>query len=206
MRDYFGKPLATTSRQPAVFRNFVSRLSQTFFWISKWLVAAVVLAGLLLFGIVYLLRQGIDLDTFLNYFALGLLVFVVVTLFYGIIAIHDVPYEIAKKRDHPHQDAIHAAGWVSLFTLHALWPFLWIWAMLYRPDRGWGMQQAQGSEASSEQTDRLEELFSRVQALERQLKTQHPREHIKLTDEPRPLKARPTPQEVELVEAASEKK
>lgn len=77
-------------------------------------------------------------DPFLNYFALGLLIFVIVVLFYGIIAIHDVPYLISKKRDHPHQDAIHAAGWVSLFTLHALWPFLWIWAMAYRPQRGWG--------------------------------------------------------------------
>ena len=86
-------------------------------------------------------HSGIDFDTFLNYFALGLLIFVLITLFYGIIAIHDMPYEIAKHRDHPHQDAIHAAGWVSLFTLHALWPFLWIWAMLYRPDRGWGIKQ-----------------------------------------------------------------
>ncbi len=77
-------------------------------------------------------------DPFLNYFALFLLIFVVVVLFYGIIAIHDIPYMIAEARDHPHQDAIHAAGWVSLFTLHALWPFLWIWAMAYRPERGWG--------------------------------------------------------------------
>ena len=75
---------------------------------------------------------------FLDYFALGLMFFVLITIFYAIIAIHDIPYEIAKHRDHPHQDAIHAAGWVSLFTLHALWPFLWIWAMTYRPDRGWG--------------------------------------------------------------------
>src|SRR5213593_1082877 len=76
-------------------------------------------------------------DPFLNYFALGILIFVVVVLFYGIIAIHDIPHIIAKSRDHPHQDAIHAAGWVSLFTLHALWPFLWIWAMAYRPERLW---------------------------------------------------------------------
>src|SRR5690606_9136691 len=54
------------------------------------------------------------------------------------IAIHDIPYEIAKSRQHPHQDAIHIAGWVSLFTLHVIWPFLWIWATLYRTDRGWG--------------------------------------------------------------------
>nr|WP_153917351.1 DUF3302 domain-containing protein [Pseudomonas sp. JG-B] len=77
-------------------------------------------------------------DGILDYFALGVLFFVVIVLFYGIIVLHDIPYEISKRRNHPHQDAIHAAGWVSLFTLHALWPFLWIWAMLYRPDRGWG--------------------------------------------------------------------
>jgi hypothetical protein len=76
---------------------------------------------------------------FLDYFALGVLAFVVV-LFYGIIAIHDIPYEMAKRRNHPQQDAIHVAGWISLFTLQAIWPFLWIWATLYREDRGWGFQ------------------------------------------------------------------
>lgn len=75
---------------------------------------------------------------FLSFFALGIIIFVFVTLAYGIIAIHDIPYNIAKGRDHPHQDAIHAAGWASLFTLHAIWPFLWIWATIYRPERGYG--------------------------------------------------------------------
>lgn len=74
---------------------------------------------------------------FLNYFALGVLIFVFLVIFYGIIAIHDIPYLIAKKRNHPHADAIHTAGWVSLFTLHVIWPFLWIWATLYQPERGW---------------------------------------------------------------------
>ena len=70
-------------------------------------------------------------DPFLNYFALGLLVFVVIVIFYGIIAIHDIPAKIAEARHHPHADAIHAAGWVSLFTLHVLWPSFW-----YRRARG----------------------------------------------------------------------
>ncbi|UTV30783.1 DUF3302 domain-containing protein [Photobacterium atrarenae] len=83
---------------------------------------------------------------FLDYFALGVLVFVAIFLFYGIIALHDIPYEIAKKRNHPHQDAIHYAGWVSLFTLHVLWPFLWIWATLWREDRGWGFTQIQNEQ------------------------------------------------------------
>jgi hypothetical protein len=78
---------------------------------------------------------------FLDYFALGLLIFVALVIFYGIIVIHDIPYEIALERDHPHADAIHVAGWVSLFTLHAIWPFLWIWSTLWRKDRGWGFSK-----------------------------------------------------------------
>lgn len=104
-------------------------------------------------------------DPFLNYFALGVLIFVVVVLFYGIIAIHDIPHIIAKSRNHPHQDAIHAAGWVSLFTLHVLWPFLWIWAMAYRPERGWGFGSGSGGQLLASE---LEELRRRVAQLEAQ--------------------------------------
>ncbi len=78
----------------------------------------------------------------LDFFALGILIVISITLLYAIIGIHDIPYNMAKKRNHPHQDAIHTAGWVSLFLLHALWPFLWIWATMYRPDRGWGLMNA----------------------------------------------------------------
>ncbi|EDL55532.1 MULTISPECIES: DUF3302 domain-containing protein [Vibrio] len=86
----------------------------------------------------------------LDYFALFLVFFVFITIFYGIIVIHDIPYEIAHKRNHPHQDAIHVAGWVSLFTLHAIWPFLWIWATLYKPGTGWGFTQQQKLQLESE--------------------------------------------------------
>lgn len=110
-------------------------------------------------------------DPFLNYFALGILIFVVVVLFYGIIAIHDIPHIIAKSRNHPHQDAIHAAGWVSLFTLHALWPFLWIWAMAYRPDRGWGFGTSSGGEQPPQLATELEGLRSRIAVLEEKLGT-----------------------------------
>ena len=78
----------------------------------------------------------------IDFFALGILIVISITLVYAIIGIHDIPYNMAKKRNHPHQDAIHTAGWVSLFLLHALWPFLWIWATMYRPDRGWGLMNA----------------------------------------------------------------
>ena len=104
-------------------------------------------------------------DPFLNYFALGLLLFVVVVIFYGVIAIHDIPAKIAEARHHPHADAIHAAGWVSLFTLHVLWPFLWIWAMAYRPERGWGFSGT-GAQPSIN-TNEIEELRRRVAELEK---------------------------------------
>ena len=144
-------------------RDRVLRFSEARFWISKWVVAAAIFVVILLAGIYLLATSNIDFDTFLNYFALGLLIFVLVTLFYGIIAIHDIPHVIAKSRNHPHQDAIHAAGWVSLFTLHALWPFLWIWAMAYRPDRGWGFGAA-GPPPSL--AGEIEELRRRVAILE----------------------------------------
>ena len=104
-------------------------------------------------------------DPFLNYFALGLLVFVVVVIFYGVIAIHDIPAKIAEARHHPHQDAIHAAGWVSLFTLHVLWPFLWIWAMAYRPDRGWGISDK--NTASADVVNEIGDLRRRISELEK---------------------------------------
>ncbi len=101
----------------------------------------------------------------LEYVALVILILVVLILFYGIIVIHDIPYEIAVKRNHPHQDVLHVAGWVSLFTLHVLWPFLWIWAMLYREDRGWGIDTS-GSTSDESLGSRLDALEARLADLE----------------------------------------
>ncbi len=110
----------------------------------------------------------------LDYIALGIFIAVLITLLYAIIGIHDIPYEIAKKRKHPHQDAIHAAGWLSLFLLHTLWPFLWIWATLYRPERGWGMLSDNSEVPVSTQgnsTRELAALQARVTVLEQKLES-----------------------------------
>ncbi len=104
---------------------------------------------------------------FLDYVALFLLVFTIIVIFYGVIAIHDIPYEIAVKRNHPHCDAIHVAGWVSLFTLHVIWPFLWIWATLWREDRGWGLQHLEDEQHHLEA--QYSELSARLAALESRL-------------------------------------
>jgi hypothetical protein len=104
---------------------------------------------------------------FLDYVALVLLIFVALVIFYGIIVIHDIPYEIAKERDHPHQDAIHVSGWVSLFTLHAIWPFLWIWATLWRKERGWGFHRLE--EEQHDLHHRLEQLVDEVSTLKQEI-------------------------------------
>jgi len=110
---------------------------------------------------------------FLDYFALFMTLFVAVFLFYAIIVIHDIPYEISKKRNHPHQDAIHVAGWVSLFTLHVLWPFLWIWSTLYREDRGWGFSSSGVTETevkpNHELENKVQALSEKIDALQRVL-------------------------------------
>ncbi|QUJ66579.1 DUF3302 domain-containing protein [Photobacterium sp. GJ3] len=120
---------------------------------------------------------------FLDYFALGLLIFVALVLFYGIIAIHDIPYEIAKEREHPHQDAIHYAGWVSLFTLHALWPFLWIWATLWRKERGWGFQQVHEEQILLQ--SQITKMEAQIQQLQTELTTlKHPHTHANTDTNP----------------------
>ncbi|MBN8459044.1 MAG: DUF3302 domain-containing protein [Verrucomicrobia bacterium] len=101
----------------------------------------------------------------LSIFALILLIFVVLCLAYGMIIIHDIPYHIALKRQHPHADAIHVAGWVSLFTLHAIWPFLWIWATVYTPERGYGTGKVPPNSADG-LAKRVTELEERLAALE----------------------------------------
>ena len=102
----------------------------------------------------------------LEYVALGILIFASVTVFYGIIVVHDIPYEIAVHRNHPHQDAIHVAGWISLIFMGAIWPFLWIWATLYREDRGWGMVRGDPVGSDESLAERLSMLEQRLARLE----------------------------------------
>ena len=95
--------------------------------------------------------------TTLDWVTLGIWVFVIIVMVYGIIAIHDIPASVARKRNHPHTDAIEAAGWVSLFLMHALWPFLWIWAYYYKPE----LEDQKNSEIKKLE-DRLDEMQKRI--------------------------------------------
>ncbi len=114
----------------------------------------------------------------LEYIALGIMIFVGVVFFYGVIAVHDIPYEIAKKRGHPHLEAIHYAGWISMFTLHAIWPFLWIWATIYHADRGYGFSEVSAKTADIVEKYEvgLQELNRRIAQLEKKAEELAPKE------------------------------
>jgi hypothetical protein len=86
------------------------------------------------------------------------------TIVYGMVAMCSIPHRIAQKRNHPHQDAIYVAGWFSLFVLHVLEPFLWIWASMYDPQRGWGFSGNAPADPATEKE--LAELRARIAALE----------------------------------------
>ena len=121
----------------------------------------------------------------LDYVALGILIFVCITIIYGIIFIHDIPYEIAKKRNHPHMDAIHTAGWVSLFLMHTIWPFLWIWATLYKPGLGWGIARSAGLGETGSQGATSEDMKNRLIKLEQEqitLQDKYTQNMTKLTE------------------------
>ncbi|OIN29039.1 DUF3302 domain-containing protein [Vibrio barjaei] len=101
----------------------------------------------------------------LDYASLAILFVVLLILIYGLIILHDIPYEIAKKRNHPHADAIHVAGWISLFFLHVMWPVLWVWATMYDADK----QQWLGAR-SAHSDKQYQALVERIDALEKSIK------------------------------------
>jgi hypothetical protein len=105
---------------------------------------------------------------FLEYLALGLLLLIVTGLFYVFMYIHDIPYEMAEKRHHPQKEAIYWGCWLSLFTLHVLWPFLFLWAVS-KPGkvelaRGDGSGDSLGDGDTANEVRQLREQLASLQA------------------------------------------
>lgn len=65
---------------------------------------------------------------FLDYFSLFILVMGLTMVVMAFMWLHEYPTRIAHENKHPQEEAIHWACWLSLFTLHALWPFIFLWA------------------------------------------------------------------------------
>ncbi|MEN8137461.1 MAG: DUF3302 domain-containing protein [Bacteroidota bacterium] len=109
----------------------------------------------------------------LNGFALGILIFLFIGGVYLIIYIHDIPYNIAKKRKHPHLEAIHMAGWISLIFMHAIWPLLWIWAYLFTPDANDYSDSDEDAdiEEIKDKRGEIEELTQEVAILKKEMKS-----------------------------------
>ncbi|MBX9584242.1 MAG: DUF3302 domain-containing protein [Gemmataceae bacterium] len=103
---------------------------------------------------------------FLDYLALFLIVVSVTLVFYTFIYIHELPHKFAEERDHPHSEAIFFACWLSLFTLHAIWPLVFIWAVAHKKRREGAGGTPPLPGMNGEATDRIAVLEERLRKLE----------------------------------------
>jgi len=68
------------------------------------------------------------IDGFANFISWVVLIVLPIGFIAGFWYVHILPDTIAKRRDHPQRDAIHALCLLSLFVLGLLWPFAFLWA------------------------------------------------------------------------------
>jgi len=68
------------------------------------------------------------LDDFANIVSWVVLIAMPVGLIAAFWYVHIMPEVIAKRREHPQSDAIHALCILSLFFGGLLWPFAYLWA------------------------------------------------------------------------------
>jgi hypothetical protein len=68
------------------------------------------------------------IDGFANIVSWVVLIVMPVGLIAAFWYVHILPDTIAKKREHPQRDAIHALCILSLFVGGLLWPFAFLWA------------------------------------------------------------------------------
>ena len=71
----------------------------------------------------------------LKFFALLILIVLVVTALAVIWMLARLPGQIARARAHPQAEAVGVAGWCSLLLPIPLWPLAMVWAY-YQPERG----------------------------------------------------------------------
>jgi len=73
--------------------------------------------------------------SFLDIFAVIVLVVLVATLAAVFIALGMLPGHVARKRGHPWAEAVAIGGWVTLIFGFVLWPLVMIWAYVDVPAR-----------------------------------------------------------------------
>ena len=96
------------------------------------------------------------MNAFLNAAALVVIFLLVIAVASAIVVLGSLPGKIARKRGHPHPDAVNVASWIGL-AMGVFWPLAFIWAFLPVPSRG--------NQAPVDNTE-LKKLRQRIEALE----------------------------------------
>lgn len=73
--------------------------------------------------------------SFIDYFAIFILIILLLSGVAAFVALGMAPGYIAKKRHHPWPEAVEVAGWVTLIFGFVLWPLSLIWAYVDVPRR-----------------------------------------------------------------------
>ncbi len=78
---------------------------------------------------------------------------------YFMVWLHGIPHHIAEANNHPHKRIIHHMCWISLFTLHAIWPLVYFWSIM--PGKTFSVRVEGATDSAA--------LLARVAELERRL-------------------------------------
>ena len=96
---------------------------------EKTLLIPILLSTLLVPGLANASFLPPDMiDGFANIVSWVVLILLPVGFIAGFWYVHILPDTIAKRREHPQRDAIHALCLLSLFVGGLLWPFAYLWA------------------------------------------------------------------------------
>jgi hypothetical protein len=102
------------------------------------------------------------MTTGFEYFCLAILCLGLTMVVYFMVWLHGIPHHIAEANNHPHKRIIHHMCWISLFTLHAIWPLVYFWSIM--PGKTFSVRvEGAGNDAA---------LLARVAELERRLASQ----------------------------------
>lgn len=71
--------------------------------------------------------------SFLDLFAWVVLLILVASAVAMIVIAGSLPGHIARARNHPQEQAVRMAGWITLFLALPLWPVVLIWAYVDWP-------------------------------------------------------------------------
>lgn len=77
--------------------------------------------------------------SFLDIFALVVLVFLIALAIAIFVALGMLPGYVARKRGHPWAEAVAIGGWVTLIFGFIFWPLVMIWAYVDAPAKREGL-------------------------------------------------------------------